>query len=353
MITYPAVGSVRERARVMSTATAEPSTPLNRQPVLSLEGLSVTAVGADGVPIRIVEQVDLDLHPGERVAMVGESGAGKSVTARAILRLDAKLTIGGRVLLRGRDLVGLSEREMTRVRGRQIAMVFQNPMGALDPLMTVGAQVTEPLRRAGSSRRAARERAQSLLSELGVPDAAQRMRAYPHEFSGGMRQRVVLAMALAGEPAILLADEPTTALDVRTQEQVLTTLDQVTRERHLSVLLITHDLATVAGFADRVVVMYAGRVVHTDPVDAVFADPAHPYTRGLLDALPRIDQVATRLRGIDGTAPHPSDRPPGCVFQPRCAQRMAKCESERPEFVSTPHGGTVACHLFSDPEVGP
>jgi oligopeptide/dipeptide ABC transporter ATP-binding protein len=287
--------------------------------------------------------------------MVGESGAGKSVTARAILRLDRQLTIGGQILLRGRDLVTLSEREMTRVRGREIAMVFQDPMGALDPLMTVGDQVVEPLRQAGAGRGAGRGAAQlaaqRLLFELGVPDAARRMRAYPHEFSGGMRQRVVLAMALAGEPAVLLADEPTTALDVRTQEQVLTTLDQVTRERKLSVLLITHDLATVAGFADRVVVMYAGRVVHADPVDAVFAAPAHPYTQGLLDALPRIDRPTTRLRGIDGTAPHPSDRPPGCVFQPRCSQRLAICETEQPVFVATPQGGRVACHLFAEPGV--
>jgi peptide/nickel transport system ATP-binding protein len=324
-------------------------TPSQGEPVLSLQGVSVTASGAHGAPVRIVDQVDLALYPGERVAMVGESGSGKSATARAILRLDTELTIGGRILLRGRDLVGLPEREMTKVRGGEIAMVFQNPMGALDPLMTIGAQVAEPLRRAGNSRSAAGERAKVLLSEMGVPDAGRRMRAYPHEFSGGMRQRVVLAMALAGEPAVLLADEPTTALDVRTQEQVLTMLDKVARDRHLSVLLITHDLATVAGFADRVVVMYAGRVVHTDPVDAVFAQPAHPYTRGLLDALPRIDQVVGRLRGIDGTAPHPSDRPPGCVFQPRCPHRMPRCVERQPAFVPTPNGGTVACYLYPDP----
>jgi peptide/nickel transport system ATP-binding protein len=331
----------------MSVA-ATPVASTMTDPVLALEGLCVTAPSANGPPVRIVDQVDLALYPGERVAMVGESGSGKSATARAILRLDSELTIGGRILLRGRDLVGLSEREMTRVRGREVAMVFQNPMGALDPLMTIGAQVAEPLRRAGNSRPAAWERAQHLLSEMGVPDAARRMRAYPHEFSGGMRQRVVLAMALAGDPAVLLADEPTTALDVRTQEQVLTMLDKVARDRHLSVLLITHDLATVAGFADRVVVMYAGRVVHTDPVDAVFAQPAHPYTRGLLEALPRIDQAVGRLRGIEGTAPHPADRPPGCVFEPRCPKRMAICAGERPAFVALPSGGTVACYLFSD-----
>lgn len=323
------------------------------RPLLALRDLSVTAPGYGAGPVRIVDRVDLELFPGERVAMVGESGSGKSATARAILRLDADLTITGQVLLRGQDITSLSERDMSRIRGRQIAMVFQNPMGALDPLMTVGAQVAEPLRRAGNTRRGADARAQAMLSELGVPDAARRMRAYPHEFSGGMRQRVVLAMALAGDPSILLADEPTTALDVRAQEQVLTVLDQVARERHLSVLFITHDLATVAGFADRVVVMYAGRVVHSDAVDAVFAEPAHPYTRGLLQALPRIEHTPARLVGIEGSAPHPSDRPSGCAFHPRCPQRLPGCDTESPEFFPTPNGGMVACHLFRDPEARP
>jgi oligopeptide/dipeptide ABC transporter ATP-binding protein len=319
-----------------------------RGPVLSLDGLSVTARGRDGADLRIVERVDLDLHVGERVALVGESGSGKSVTARAVLGLHGGLRIGGRVVLRGRDITGLSEREMTGVRGREIGMVFQNPMGALDPLLSVGAQVAAPLRLAGQSRRSARDRARALLCELGVPDAARRMRAYPHEFSGGMRQRVVLAMALAGDPAVLLADEPTTALDVRAQEQVLATLDQVARERDLSVLFITHDLASVAGFADRVAVMYAGRVVHTDPVDAVFADPAHPYTRGLLRALPRVDRVMPELHGMAGTTPHPAARPGGCAFHPRCPRRMPRCEIELPALVGSPQAGTVACHLFSE-----
>jgi oligopeptide/dipeptide ABC transporter ATP-binding protein len=323
------------------------------EPLLALRELSVTACGPTSQPVRIVDRVNLTLAPGERVAMVGESGSGKSATARAILRLDRELSIGGQILLRGRELTSLTERELTRVRGREIAMVFQNPMGALDPLMTVGAQVAEPLRQAGVARREAASRARGLLDELGVPDAARRMRAYPHEFSGGMRQRVVLAMALAGGPSVLLADEPTTALDVRAQEQVLTVLDTVARERNLAVLLITHDLATVAGFAERVVVMYAGRIVHTDPVDAVFAEPAHPYTAGLLAALPRADQPPTRLRGIDGSAPHPADRPPGCAFHPRCPRRMPVCDDVAPELVAAPAGGQVACHLFTDLAVRP
>ena len=257
-----------------------------------------------------------------------------------------------RILFGGRDLTTLSEREMSKVRGRSISMVFQDPMGALDPLMTIGAQVAEPLRQAGMSRRVAAQRAQALLSELGVPDAARRMRAYPHEFSGGMRQRVVLAMALAGDPDVLLADEPTTALDVRAQEQVLTKLDQVARDRHLSVLLITHDLALAAGFVDRVVVMYSGRLIQTGPVDAIFAAPAHPYTEGLLQALPRIDRAESRLRGIDGIPPHPAARPAGCAFHPRCPKRMPQCATDIPEFVPTPDGGSVACHLYSAPDGG-
>ncbi|SOD72599.1 peptide/nickel transport system ATP-binding protein/oligopeptide transport system ATP-binding protein [Jatrophihabitans sp. GAS493] len=339
----------REPEQAPITVTSETARPGKADPVLALQNLAISARRPDGTSVRIVEQVDLNLFQGERVAMVGESGSGKSATARAILRLDPELSVSGQILLRGRDLTGLSDRAMTKVRGREVAMVFQNPMGALDPLMTIGAQVAEPLRLAGAGRVEARRQAQELLSELGVPDASRRMRAYPHEFSGGMRQRVVLAMALAGNPSVLLADEPTTALDVRAQEQVLTVIDQVAQERRLAVLLITHDLATVAGFADRVVVMYAGRVVHADPVDAIFAEPAHPYTRGLLRALPRIDQPAARLPGIEGSAPHPADRPTGCVFHPRCPQRMARCESEVPRFIPTPSGGSVACHLF-DPE---
>src|SRR5580658_7934014 len=260
------------RSRGGEIGRTVPGSVPRAQPVLAIEGLSITAKTVGGA-VRIVDDVDVSIYPGERLAMVGESGSGKSATARAILRLDRDLALDGHIMYQGRDLVGLPEREMTKVRGRQIAMVFQNPMGALDPLMTVGAQVAEPLRQAGIARTEAWARAQTVLSELGVPDAARRMRAYPHEFSGGMRQRVVLAMALAGDPAVLLADEPTTALDVRTQEQVLDLLDQVSRDRGLAVLLITHDLAIVAGFAQRVAVMYAGRKVHEDPVDPVFAQP--------------------------------------------------------------------------------
>jgi peptide/nickel transport system ATP-binding protein len=317
------------------------------KPVLQLDGLTVDATRTDGSSVRLVNGVTFSLGRGERLALVGESGSGKSVTARAVLRLDPSLVIGGRIEVNGRDVTCLSNKELTNVRGREVAMVFQNPMGALNPLMTIGAQVAEPLRRQGLSRAQAAERAGALLDELGVSNARARLRAYPHEFSGGMRQRVVMAMALAGNPDVLLADEPTTALDVRAQEQVLTTLDQAARERNLSVLLITHDLGTVAGFADRVVVMYAGQVVHTDPVDEIFARPAHPYTKGLLQALPRVDKVVERLVGIEGSPPHPAYRPSGCAFHPRCSAALEICATEVPHLVPLPSGGDVSCHLFT------
>jgi oligopeptide/dipeptide ABC transporter ATP-binding protein len=231
-------------------------------------------------------------------------------------------------------------------------MVFQNPMGALDPLMSIGAQVAEPMRYRGITGRAARTAATALLSDLGIPDAARRLRSYPHEFSGGMQQRVALALALASQPEILLADEPTTALDVRAQEQVMELIDEVSRERGLSVLLISHDLSLVAGFADRVAVMYAGRIVHEDPVDTVFKAPAHPYTRGLLGAIPRIDQHRDRLLAIEGTMPSPGRRPGGCAFHPRCPQRLDCCEEVIPGAVRTESGGLVACHLFGPGEQG-
>jgi oligopeptide/dipeptide ABC transporter ATP-binding protein len=312
----------------------------------------VVAVGPSDRETRLVDGFALRAAVGERVALVGESGSGKSVTARAVPRLDPHLRLRGSIRLDGEELLGKSEREMMLIRRNKVGMVFQDPMGALNPLMTVGAQIAEPLRVAGVPRRQAAARAQAVLDELGVPNAAQRMRAYPHEFSGGMRQRVVLAIALVAEPGLLIADEPTTALDVRVQEQVLTLLDRVSRERDLTVLLITHDLATVAGYADRVVVMYSGRAVHDDAADSAFADPAHPYTAGLLAAVPRIDRPARRLTAIPGSPPHPSERPAGCAFQPRCAHRVDACALAVPQLRPTRDGGSVACHVYRIEERG-
>ena len=314
-------------------------------PALSFSHVSLVLRRPGGRRLPLVEDVSLRLGRGERLALVGESGSGKSVLARAVLRLDRQIDISGEIQVGGESLATVSERRLRAIRGRKVAMVFQNPMGALDPLMSIGAQLTEPMRYRGITGRVARAAAAGLLSDLGLPDAARRLRSYPHEFSGGMQQRVALAMALAAEPEILLADEPTTALDVRAQEQVMQLIDQVSRERGLSVLLISHDLSLVAGFADRVAVMYAGRIVHDDPVDAVFDTPAHPYTRGLLGAIPRLDRRLGRLPAIEGTMPSPGRRPAGCAFHPRCPQRLDSCSGSVPLAVPSAGGGLVACHL--------
>jgi oligopeptide/dipeptide ABC transporter ATP-binding protein len=316
--------------------------------LLRAAGLTVDMV-VGGEVVTIVDGVDFEIGVGERVALVGESGSGKTVTAQALMRLNRRACISGRVEFEGVDLLSLSEREMQRYRGAVLGMVFQDAMSALDPLMTVGDQVAETLRIRGVPRAAARARALAVLDELGVPQAAQRLGAYPHEFSGGMRQRVVLAMALIGEPRLLIADEPTTALDVRVQEQVLDLLDDVSRRRKLAVMLITHDLGIVAGLAARVLVMYAGRIIENGPVEQIFERPAHPYTRGLLGAIPRVDRTQTRLVSIPGTPPMPIARPAGCAFHPRCGFVLPRCQGEIPHRIRVA-GGDVACHLFDDDE---
>jgi oligopeptide/dipeptide ABC transporter ATP-binding protein len=315
------------------------------KPLLAARDLSVKVpLGRGDAAISIVENLDFSIGVGERVALVGESGSGKSVTARSLMRLDPFVRLSGTVDFDGVDVLRLSEREMSRYRGASIAMVFQDPMSFLDPLMTIGDQVAETLRIRGVDRREARKRALAVLDELGVDRAAQRLDSYPHEFSGGMRQRVVLAMALIGEPRLLIADEPTTALDVRVQDQVLALLDDVSSRRGLAVLFITHDLGVVAGFAERVLVMYSGRIVEDGLVDDIFARPAHPYTRGLIRAVPRIDQELKQLYAIPGAPPPPVARPAGCPFHPRCSESMARCQVDVPELLGI-GAGRVACHL--------
>ncbi|MEV0697913.1 ABC transporter ATP-binding protein [Saccharopolyspora sp. NPDC050389] len=315
-------------------------------PLLDIRGLTVEVDGPAG-PVTLVDSFDLGIAAGDRVALVGESGSGKSVMARSVLRLDPDVALSGSIRLGGTELLSCGEAELTRVRGGRVGMVFQDPMGALNPLQTIGRQIAEPLLLKGVPRRTALNRARDLLDELGVDRAAERLRAYPHEFSGGMRQRVVLAMALIGEPELLIADEPTTALDVRVQQQVLALLDDVCRRRGLAVLLITHDLGLVAGFAERVVVMYAGRKVEERPVRPLYAQPAHPYTSGLLKAVPRIDRETQRLASIPGVPPTPSARPAGCAFHPRCEVRVDRCSTEIP-LQRTLEQGVAACHLLGD-----
>lgn len=273
--------------------------------ILRIRGLDVTVPGRrrlDGGAgdLRLVHSVDLDIAAGERVALVGESGSGKSMTAKAIMQLDRTVESSGSIRVAGTEVVGASDRTMRRLRGSAVSMVFQDPMTALNPVLTIGDQVAEPLVIRGMRRRQARARAAEMLDRLGVPRAAERLSAYPHEFSGGMRQRVVMAAALIGRPALLIADEPTTALDVRVQEQVLDLIEEQSRELGLAVLLITHDLATVAGLADRVAVMRRGVIVEDRPVDELFAAPRHPYTAALLGSIPRIDaDPSIRLRTVE------------------------------------------------------
>lgn len=269
------------------------------EPILRIEDLRLNARGPAGA-IPLVHDVNLTVGRGERVALVGESGSGKSVTARSVLRLDDGIDAAGRIYVDGVDVLGLTERRMREVRGRQVGMIFQDPMSSLDPLRRVGDQITPILRAQGMRPAAARSRTAILLNELGVPDAQRRAIEYPHEFSGGMRQRVVIAMALAGNPDLIIADEPTTALDVRIQKQVLQVMSDAAERRGLAVLLITHDVGIVAGFADRVAVMYRGRIVESAPVETFFDDPRHPYTRGLIAAVPHLGSSET-LKPLDRT----------------------------------------------------
>ncbi|MFI6921077.1 ABC transporter ATP-binding protein [Nonomuraea spiralis] len=274
------------------------------EPVLSIQNLSVRVperarIGGGAGDLTVVEGLDLSICPGERVALVGESGSGKSITARAILQLNRALVYDGSIRWDGTELIGAGERRMRRLRGSEISMIFQDPMTALNPVLTIGQQVAEPLVVRGVARREALRRAAEMLDRLGVPKAKERLKAYPGQFSGGMRQRVVMAAALIAEPRLLIADEPTTALDVRVQEQVLDLIEAMSREMSLSVLFITHDLAIVAGLANRVAVMYRGRLVEDRPVDELFANPRHPYTRGLIGSIPRLDaDPDTRLRTV-------------------------------------------------------
>jgi ABC-type dipeptide/oligopeptide/nickel transport system ATPase component len=256
--------------------------------LLEMRGLRVSYPGPDG-PTEVVHGIDLDVPDHSRVALVGESGSGKSVTARAVLRLDSDAATSGSILLTGTDLLALPSKRLRSVRGAKVGLVFQDPLAALNPVMTVGWQIMQPLVIRGVSRREARRRAVDLLGQLGIRDPARRFDDYPHQFSGGMRQRVVIAIAIIADPVLLIADEPTTALDVRVQAQVLGLLWDLAEDRGMSVLLITHDLGVVAGFAESVVVMRHGRVVERGAVDDIYNRPEHPYTRALLGAVPRTD----------------------------------------------------------------
>ena len=301
--------------------------------LLSVSDLRVS-FATDGGIVGAVDGVSFDISAGEVVAIVGESGCGKSVTAQTLIGLtrSPNATITGSVMFDGRDLVTADDQELRSVRGEHIAVVFQDPMTSLNPVYRVGDQIAEMIRaHRDVSKRDATARAVELLAAVGIPNPERRVRDYPHEFSGGMRQRVMIAMALALEPQLLIADEPTTALDVTIQAQILDLLRRLNRERNVAVLLITHDLGVVAELADRVVVMYAGQVVEQADRDGLFYDPRHPYTRGLLNSIPRLDEPRPqRLPQIPGQPPSLLAPPAGCRFGPRCDRRFADCAQPPP-----------------------
>jgi oligopeptide/dipeptide ABC transporter ATP-binding protein len=322
-------------------------------PLLEVENLQVHYPGGADAPVRAVDGLSFQLEVGESYALVGESGCGKSATALAIMRLvEPGRIVGGRVRLGGRDLLGLPEKEMRKLRGTQIGMVFQEPAAALDPVMRVGWQVAEGLRvHRGLGRREAWREAVRWLGMVALPDPPQQARAYPHELSGGMQQRVMLAIALSCSPALLIADEPTTALDVTIQAQILALLRRLRAELRLTLLLITHDLGVVAENADRVGVMYAGRLIEETPVHELFERPAHPYTRGLLRSMPgrRAPGADRRLRTLAGGVPDPAHPPAGCRFHPRCPERFDPCPRVVPADTRLDERRRVVCFLYEEP----
>ena len=318
---------------------------MSAEPLLRVRDLQTHFFGDGGV-VRAVDGVSFDVYAGQTLAVVGESGSGKSVTALSILRLVPQppgRIIGGAVVFRGRDLLDASEREMRAIRGKEISMIFQEPMTSLNPVYTCGEQIIETLvLHERISRQAARRRAIEMLELVGIPLPAQRVDEYPHQMSGGMRQRVMIAMALACHPAVLIADEPTTALDVTIQAQILELLRRLQREMGMAVILITHDLGVVAETADHVAVMYAGRVVEYCDVRSAFRRPLHPYTAGLQASLPKLGATQDRLRVIPGTVPNPANFPIGCRFHPRCPVAQNRCLTD-PDLIEIETGHLSRC----------
>jgi peptide/nickel transport system ATP-binding protein len=318
--------------------------------LLSIRDL-VVEFGPPGRSVVAVDHVDLELPAKSCLGLVGESGSGKSITSLAIMRLiprpPGRIT-SGRIEFAGRDLLSAPDEDMPQIRGREIGMIFQEPMSSLNPVMTIGDQIGEALLLHESlSRRERRQRVLAALATVGIPRPEQRLASYPNEFSGGMRQRVMIAMALACNPKLLIADEPTTALDVTVQAQVLDVIRRLRATRDMSVLLISHDLGVIAEMADTVAVMYAGSIVETGSAEEVFRRPAHPYTRGLLQAMPRLEDTRERLYQISGSVPSPLRRPTGCLFAPRCPLRRPICVEARPQM--SDHGDTqrAACWVTS------
>ena len=303
--------------------------------------------------VKAVDGVSFSLNKGESLCLVGESGCGKTTAALSVLRLidsPPGRIVGGEILYHDEDLLHCSAERLRQIRGNRIAMIFQDPQSSLNPVFTVGDQIAEQIKlHLGLKRNLATERTLHLMEQVGMPQARERMKDYPHQFSGGMKQRVMIAAALSCDPEILIADEPTTALDTTIKAQILDIFRDLKQKRDMSILFITHDLGTVAGIADRVIVMYGGRVAEAGTVLDIFDQPKHPYTHGLINCLPGISTRRDRLTPIPGMIPSLIDPPEGCIFSPRCQQRMSICSQERPEEIEISKGHLVACHLYSKP----
>lgn len=317
------------------------------QPILDIRNLCVDFHNEDG-HVRAVDGVNFTMQPGEILGLVGESGAGKTLTSEAILRLIRcpPGRISGEILYRGRDLLQLSEAQLAVIRGKEIAMIFQNPISSLNPVFRVGDQLLETMAlHLPEGRRSLREKAVGILTRAGIPAVERRVRDYPHQFSGGMCQRVMIGMGIACTPSLLIADEPTTSLDVTIQAQILALIRRLAAELGMAVLLVSHDLGIISQMCHRVIVMYAGKIVEEAPMATIFHAPAHPYTRGLMACLPRLDDVPERLGSIAGVMPGLRDLPSGCRFHPRCPIAEPRCAMEEPRLRAIANGHRVACHL--------
>ena len=337
------------------TTTAPTTTEMGYHPVdgrlLEVEDLFVEFNTDDGVA-KAINGVSFELDQGESLAILGESGSGKSVTAQAImgiLDMPPASIPSGHIRYCGQDLLTMPEEQRRKTRGPEIAMIFQDALSSLNPVFPVGWQIAEMFRQhRGMNKSDALEQAVRLMERVSIPGARQRVKAYPHQFSGGMRQRIMIAMAIALDPAVLIADEPTTALDVTVQAQIMALLQELQEERKMGLILITHDLGVVADVADRAVVMYAGRLVEKSDVFDLYGNPAHPYTEGLIDSIPRLDQKGGTLNAIGGLPPNLMRIPPGCPFNPRCRRAQDRCRTEVPELREVAPGRFSACHFAEE-----
>ncbi len=321
---------------------------MERKPILQVKNLKTHFYTEDGV-VKAVDGVSFELYEGETLGIVGESGSGKSVTSLSIMRLlDEKgRIVDGEIIFRGKNLLELPESEMRKIRGNEIAMIFQEPMVALNPVYTIGDQIMEAIMlHQGVGEKEARKMAIDLLRKVGIPEPEKRVDQYPHQLSGGMRQRAMIAMALSCRPSVLIADEPTTALDVTIQAQILDLMKELQREYGMALIMITHDMGVIAEMADRVVVMYAGQVVEYGEVHEIFKHPRHPYTYGLLSSIPRLDVEQQKLKSIPGTVPDPLNFPPGCRFHPRCEFAQERCRKETPQMVEVSPGHYSRCFFW-------